>query len=368
MLDAFKKLFESGVISEEVKADIETAWNSRLQETRDQLTSELREEFAQRYDHDRSVMVEALDRMVSEKMEEEIVEFVADRKSLAEAKAQYEAKITKDSEILESFVIQNLAKELGEFQSDRQKVAENFAKLEAFVVEALANEIKEFAEDKKDLAETKVRLIREAKIKFAEIKEAFIKKSATIVENAVNNTLNGEIVQLREDIDSARQNHFGRKIFEAFNAEFMTSHVNEKSTTSRLLKIVDKKETELAEAQKAIVEKQAIIENAQRQARLANDIMERKEAMQELLAPLSGEKKAIMGQLLESVQTTKLSMAFDKYLPAVMEGKAQTKAPKQAINESKEVTGDKPSKPITAEVQQGIDNLIDIRKLAGLKN
>jgi hypothetical protein len=367
MLDAFKKLFESGVISEEVKSDIETAWNSKLQETRDQLTSDLREEFAQRYEHDRGVMIEGLDKMVSEKMESEIAEFVADRKSLAEAQAQYAAKMTKDSQVLESFVIQNLAKELGEFQSDRQKVAENFAKLEAFVVEALASEIREFSEDKKDLAETKVRLVREAKDKFAEIKQAFITKSAAIVEHAVTEKLNGEITQLREDIDSARQSHFGRKIFEAFTAEYMASHVNEKSATSRLLKIVDKKEAELAEAQKALEEKQTIIESAERQARLANDLMERKEVMQELLAPLSGEKKAVMGQLLESVQTAKLANAFDKYLPAVMEGKAQTKATKQALNESKEVTGDKPTK-ITAEVQQGIDNLIDIRKLAGLKN
>jgi hypothetical protein len=367
MLDAFKKLFESGVISEEIKADIETAWTTKLQETRDQLTAELREEFAQRYDHDRSVMIESLDKMVGEKLTGEIAEFVADRQSLAEAQAQYVAKMTKDSQLLETFVIQNLAKELGEFQSDRQKVAENFAKLEAFVVEALAREIQEFAEDKKDLAETKVRLVREAKEKFAEIKQAFIQKSAAIVENAVSEKLTTEITQLREDIDSARQNHFGRKIFEAFTAEYMASHVNEKSTTSRLLKIVDKKEAELAEAQQALSEAQQLVESKEREARIAQDLMERKEAMQELLAPLSSEKRAIMSQLLESVQTAKLSVAFDKYLPAVMEGKAHAKAQKQALNESKEITGDKPTK-ITAEVQEGIDNLIDIRKLAGLKN
>jgi hypothetical protein len=367
MLDAFKKLFESGVISEEVKAEVETAWNSRLQETRDQLTAELREEFAQRYEHDRASIIEGLDTMIGERMESEIAEFVADRQSLAEAKAQYEARMTKDSKVLESFVVQNLAKELGEFQSDRQKVAENFAKLEAFVIEALASEIKEFAEDKKDLAETKVKLVREAKDKFAEIKQAFITKSAAIVENAVTNNLTKEISQLREDIDSARENHFGRKIFEAFSTEYMSSYVNEKSATSRLLKIVDKKEAELAEAQKAVAEAQSLVESKEREARINKDLMERANVMQELLAPLSGEKKAVMGQLLESVQTAKLNVAFDKYLPAVMEGKAQTKAPKQALNEGKEITGDKPAKTVTAEQQVGIDNLIDIRKLAGLK-
>ena len=353
------------MISEEIKADIENAWNTKLQETRDQLTAELREEFAQRYEHDRGVMIESLDKMVSDKMEAEIVEFVEDRKGLAEAKAQYEAKMTKDTELLESFILQNLAKELGEFQKDRQKVAENFAKLEAFVVEALAQEITEFTEDKKDLAETKVRLVQEAKNKFAEIKQTFIKKSAAIVENVVSKKLNSEIVQLREDIDSARQNDFGRKIYEAFSSEFMTSYVNEKSATSRLLKIIDKKELELKEAKTALDQKQKVVESKEREARIAQDLMERKEMMQELLAPLSGDKRAVMNQLLESVKTEKLSLAFDKYLPAVMEGKAQTKAPKQALNESKEVTGDKPSKPITAEA--GIDNLIDIRKLAGLK-
>jgi len=112
MLDAFKKLFETGMISEEIKADIETAWNTKLQETRDQLTAELREEFAQRYDHDRSVMIESLDKMVGEKLTGEIAEFVADRKSLAETQAQYAAKMTTDSQLLETFVIQNLAKEL----------------------------------------------------------------------------------------------------------------------------------------------------------------------------------------------------------------------------------------------------------------
>ncbi len=365
MLDAFKKLFESGMISEEVKAEVETAWNSKLQETRDQLTAELREEFAQRYEHDRSAIIEGLDAMIGERMEAEVAEFVADKQSLAEAQAQYEAKMTKDSKVLESFVVQNLAKELSEFQSDRQKVAENFAKLEAFVIEALASEIKEFAEDKKDLAETKVRLVREAKDKFAEIKQTFITRSAAIVENAVTNNLTKEIGQLREDIDQARENHFGRKIFEAFSTEYMSSYVNEKSTTARLLKIVDKKEAELAEAQKAVAEAQALVESKEREARVNKDLMERAAVMQELLAPLSGDKKAVMNQLLESVQTPKLSVAFDKYLPAVMEGKAQqTKAPKQALNESTEVTGDKPTK-ITAEA--GIDNLIDIRKLAGLK-
>jgi hypothetical protein len=362
MLDAFKKLFESGVISEEVKAEVETAWNAKLDETRDVLTAELREEFAQRYEHDRATIVESLDKMIGDQLGSEIAEFVADRQSLAEARAQYEAKISKDSEVLEAFVVKNLARELGEFQSDRQKVAENFGKLEAFVVEALAREIKEFAEDKKDLAETKVKLVREAKEKFAEIKQQFIAKSATIVENAITKNLTKEISQLREDIDSARQNNFGRKIFEAFNAEYMSSHVNEKSTTSRLLKIVDKKEHEIAEAQEALAKAKTISESKEREIRIQKDLMERAEVMSELLAPLDASKKDVMKSLLESVQTEKLDMAFDKYLPAVMAGDAPKK---KALTEGKEVTGNKEAQQLSSGEKTA--DILHIRKLAGLK-
>ena len=79
---------------------------------------------------------------------------------------------------MESFVITALAKELKEFHAEREKVSENFSKLEAFVVEALAREISEFATDKQDLVDTKVRLVREAKTKFDEIKQKFIERSA----------------------------------------------------------------------------------------------------------------------------------------------------------------------------------------------
>ena len=49
MLDAFKQLVESGVMTEETKTVIESAFTTKLQETREKVTAELREEFAQKY-------------------------------------------------------------------------------------------------------------------------------------------------------------------------------------------------------------------------------------------------------------------------------------------------------------------------------
>ena len=363
MLDAFKQLVESGMMSEQVRSEIESAFNQKIIENRDQVTAELREEFAQKYEHDKGVMIEALDTMIGDRLAVEMAEFAQDKQALAETTAKYAQKMQQDSKILETFVAQRLAKELVEFQSDRKTVAENFGKLEQFVVNALAREISEFATDKRDLAETKVKLVAGAKEKFAEVKQEFIKRSAAAVQETVAKTLRSEISQLREDIDSARTNSFGRRIFEAFATEFQQSYINEKSDTARLLKIVDKKEREIAEAQAALAETQRLAESKERELRVQKDLMERAKVMGELLAPLDANKKEVMASLLESVQTGKLYTAFDKYLPAVMEGETKKFKAAKVITEAAEITGDREVR--TSEV--GLDNILDIRKLAGLK-
>jgi hypothetical protein len=361
MLDAFKQLVESGVMTEETQSVIESAFSKKIQENRDQVTAELREEFAQKYNHDKTVMVEAIDKMLSERLAAEMAELAEDKKALAEAKVAYQHKMTGDSKMMEAFVLKQLGSELVEFQNDRKNVTENFHKLEQFVVHALAKEIKEFAVDKRDLAETKVKLVREAKTRFESIKQQFIERSAAIVQEAVTNKLTSEITQLKEDIDSARQNNFGRRVFEAFAQEYSGSYLNEKSETNKLLRIIAKKDEELSEAKQEVADKSTIVESKEREIRIAKDLMARKTVMSEMLAPLSADKKEVMQSLLEGVSTLKLRDAFDKYLPAVVEGEKK-KVAKVALTESTEITGDKETKP-----EVGLDNILDIRKLAGLK-
>ena len=363
MLDALKSLFENNVVSEEIRADIEAAWNNKIQENRELVTQQLREEFAQKYEHDKSVMIEAIDTMIADRLSAEIQEFTEDRKQLAEAKAKYAVAIREHSSKLNDFVLKSLAKEVTELHSDQKVMAENFAKLEEFVVEALAKEIADFYEDKKDLAETKVRLVKEAKEQFALLKSKFVKQTAGLVESVVSQGLTKEIKQLKEDIDSARQNDFGRKIFEAFTAEYQNSLLNEKSETSKLLKVIAEKDQALAEARNAITEKQALVESKEQEVARAKAIAERKEVMSELLNPLSKDQKEIMSELLESVQTAKLRSSFDKYLPAVLSGSTPEK--KKALVEAKEITGNKESNSISSATSQA--EVIDIRRLAGIK-
>jgi len=162
------------VISEEIKSEIESSWESRIQENREQVTSTLREEFAEKYEHDKSAMVEAVESMLADRLTAELGELAEDRQGLIEARANYIKKMKTDASTMESFVLQNLKKELAELHEDRKSVAGNVAKLESFIVDSLAKEIAEFHADKKDLAETKVKLVRESKAKFETVKKILL--------------------------------------------------------------------------------------------------------------------------------------------------------------------------------------------------
>ena len=354
MIDAISKLVESGAISEDVQKGIQEAWDLKIKENKEVVGAELREEFAKRYEHDKSNMIEAIDSMMNEKLSEEITKFVEDRKALAQEKIAYKENVGKHSAKLESFMLSKLSEELKELHGDRKGVHENFKKMEEFVVGALAKEIKEFHEDKKGVVETKVKLVAEAKKQMAKMKEAFITRSAKVVESAVNKKLAEELKSLKEDITAARTVNFGKKIFEAFASEYQNSYLNEKSETSKLMKVVDETALKLADAEKVIEEKKAVIESKEAESKRQADLMERKEKMAEMLKPLGKEKSEVMSQLLESVQTAKLQSSFDKYLPHVMADKLVPGKAK-VLSES---GGDR--------AQREDADLTNIRKLAGI--
>ena len=363
MLEALKSLFENSALSEEVRSELEEAWNAKVKENRLQATSELREEFAKKYEHDKSTMVEAIDSLVTDRLAEEIKEFHEDRKQLAEAKAKFAVAQRQNANLLKGFVAESLAKEIKELHSDQKAMADKFVALEDFVVESLAKELAEFYEDKKDLAETKVRLVREGKAHVDRVKRDFITKSAALVSETVSKGLKKEINALKEDIESARKNDFGRKLFEAFANEYSHSYLNEKSDTAKLLKVVDAKDRQLAEAKAAAVKAIKLAESKANEVKMINESVSRNATISKLISPLSKDQQSIMTDLLESVQTTKLQAAFDKYLPAVIDGKGPAKQ-KAVLSEAKEITGNRTQNDVR---QAGDDNnVVDLKRLAGL--
>ena len=361
MLDAIKPLLDSELLSEEAQQEISEAWESKLNEARETVRAELREEFAQRYEHDKTVMVEALDRMVTEGLAAEIQAVAAEKQSLAEDRVKFQGKMKESATKFNDFMVSKLAEEIGELRKDRKMHFEGIQKLEQFVVSALAEEIMEFAKDKKDVVETKVRLVREAREKLENLKARFIKESAQKMTTAVTQHLKAELTQLHEDIKVARENNFGRRIFEAYAAEFGATHLNENAEVRKLNKLVADKNQRLEEATQIVRKAKTLVESKNREIQMIKESNERESTLEELLSPLNREKQALMKNLLESVQTARLKGAFEKYLPAVLAD--NTAKARKVISESvREVTGDKTVKA----VEEDRSNVIDIKRLAGL--
>jgi len=366
MLDAIKPLLDSGLINESTQQALSEAWETKLNEAREQVRAELREDFAGRYEHDKSVMVEALDKMVTESLQSELEEFHTEKKALAEDRVRFNVHMTESADKFNNFMVTKLAEEIKELRSDRKQYENSIAKLESFVIKALAEEISEFEQDKQAVVETKVRLVAEAKDKMAKLQTAFISRASELVKESVATKLESELTQLKEDIHTARENMFGRRLFEAFASEFAVTHLNENKEVRKLQESVKQTQQALVEAKKQAEQNSVLVESKEKEIRIIKESAERKVMLESMLKPLNKEKAAIMSDLLESVQTAKLQSAYEKYLPAVLNnGTVKTSAPKAVLAESRsEVTGDKTAKTV---VEAHDSNVIALKRLAGLK-
>ena len=362
MFEALKPLIESGILNEETREVLESAWNSKLEEARGAIRAEIREEMANRYQHDKSTMVEALDRMVSETLTAEVQKIAAERASIAEDRVKFTESMMAKAANFEDFLNEALAREIYELHADRAAIKAATTKLESFVTQGLRKEIVEFAEDKADLARAKVQLVVEGKAKLRALSEKFIQRSSALVEKVTDQTLRTELKQLKEDIQEAKENNFGRRIFEAFATEFTATHLNERAEVKKLQSFLDRMEQQLSEARESAELAEAKADAKETEIRRINEAIDRHNKISELMQPLSKEKANVMKQLLESTPTDRLEAAFKKYLTPVMEG--HSAAPRTVVTESKttEVTGDRASKQ-----DQLNNNIYDIRRLAGLK-
>lgn len=361
-----KVLSESLNLPAEAKEQIQEAWNEQLSEAKEIISAELREEFAQKFEYDKSVLTEAMDTFLNDKIGAEIAEFAQDKKDLVAERVKYKAQISEHTVMLDKFLTESVAKEIKELREDRKTAKQNVKKLESFLIQQLSEEIQEFHKDKEELVQQKVKMIREGKQALVETKREFVKKAAKLVEENISNVLRTEIGQYRDDIVAARENDFGRRIFESFVGEYMTSYLNEGSEVKKLQKVIESKDAEINVLSESVATKEALTESVKSKLNAANDRIERDKVMAELLAPLGKEKRDVMRELLESVKTSKLNESFNKYLPAVLnESKPVSNiAPKKAnLTEGRvEKTGDRAS---VAQDSSAIE-LAQIRKLAGL--
>ena len=109
-------------------------------------------------------------------------------------------------------------------------------------------------------------------------------------------------------------------------------------------------------------QKNTEIQETETKLKIAEDKMVREKTLAELVAPLSKDKRQVMVELLESVQTANLKKQFDKYLPAVLN---ESVAKEESADMITEHTGDRINNQTNINEDETI---VDIKRLAGLRS
>lgn len=407
---SLQELLGASVLSEETKTALSEAWSRKLSEAREEEAYKLRQEFAAKFDQDKANIVEAMNAMITDVLSEQARQVATEKRRLVTESTRIanESK-TKDEELhkkaaaqiktLESFIVETVTAEITEMRSELNeqaarieadkaeyinKINENKAAsrerlkvLESFITKAITSEVTELAEDRKALVETRVKLQSEARAKMAEARRSFIERASKLVEGTIETRLNAEMNQLRSDLKEAREDRFGRAIFEAFQNEFLNTGLS----NGTRLKATEQK---LAEAQKLLESAEAekkkltlLAESAQRKAQAATDKVLREKTLNSLLAPLNRETRRVMSELLENVRTDGLNAAFQKNLPFVLNERkdASLQQGRRVLSESQtpktisEHTGNRNSRLTESSTDDAVlqMEIADLRRKAGIK-
>lgn len=362
MADIAKILSEKLNLTEEAQNLIQEAWNQKLSEAKEEVAANLREEFAQKFNHDKEAIIESMDKLLQEQVEKYATDLAEDKKALAAQAVKYKTNIKEHAGKLDDFVNNTLIQELKEHATERNSLKKNQELLENFVLKQLSKEIEEFRNDKKSLSEQRVKLVTEGKQQLVQAKRTFVTEAAKLIESSLDKVLKSEISQYRDDIEKSRKNDFGRRIFEAYSAEYLTSYLNENSEVQKLVKIVNEKSSQIEEAAKIIQNQKTLNESLTGKLNASKDLLVRDRELAKLLAPLGREKRSVMKELLESVKTPDLEKVFNKYLPAVLDEKP---TPTRTLTESTSVkTGDRAQ---AHSEDNAVTEIEQIKRLAGLK-
>jgi hypothetical protein len=358
-MDNITQLLGDGKLPPELVNTLQEAFDRRVTEAREQAEMAVREEFSRRYEHDKETLVEAIDRMLTDVVQRHenekavaVTRFVeartAFRKAVKETRKSFKNKLTEQATASRTVVAKKLREEVIKLREAKKKLtqerlsyadklsavkeslatdhAKRLRKIDEFVVRQVEKELKEFLEDHRALVTTRAKLVSESRKRLRETQTRFVKQAALKVEKVINATLKREMTQLHEDLERNRQNMFGRRIFEAVAAEFMTSYLNEGTEIRKLQENLKAREASLKEAQTKLNEAVKEGQVASRKVRLAEDRVTRTKVLGELLNNLRGEKRKVMEGMLETVRTDALRESFNKLLPVVLDETARSKS------------------------------------------
>jgi hypothetical protein len=299
------KLLDNEAFAEETKKNIAIAFRSSLEEAKVEQEKSLREEFARRYDNDKEKIAEAVQQYVDQKNEAEMVEFHAEMKALSEQRMKYVNAQT----MLKEHARVAIGKRLQIFEKAIQRV--------------LIKETRELHEDLKVNRAAAVRAITEAKSQSAADRQTFRTKGAKVLEHILRVQFDSKLRAMKEDIDKAKQNDFGSRIFEAFMGEARRLFFNSHKELRSLMKTINEQQT-AHEAEKAqligqITEAQTIARKTYHENKQIKEAAIRSIKTSKLLATVpAGQAREKMKNLLESTSVDRLDQTFRRYASEIL--------------------------------------------------
>ena len=399
-----------GIKDEEAKRLFESFMNSKVEEIRNQARAEAYETVKKQFDLDKKALVESAEKLINEsitngqkkmdvqrkaliqeklKLQEatnSVKKHIADEKmSLKESNNQkLDATIkkmieAKDAEIkslrgkVVKFVNECVKTEVLKTRGKQRQMNESINEMQKFVQEQVMQQAREHREEMKSIDKLKHDLVVESQTKYRQEISKALKDMASKVESFVNESVKKEITQFRKDIKNARQNNFGKGIFEAFAKEYGKQFFNSDKMASDMVKIARKKQEGLKKIVESANAKIKSQEAEIKALRAAKDTAIREKIINEAANALPASKRDTLKMMVKGVPTEQLQDKVNSYVSIIMNENSRSNINKgngKMLNESAKVrvvTGDsKFRKPLTIgdksddELNSMINELINI--------
>lgn len=375
MADELNKFFETvgETLSEQAKQEIVNAWENKVSSLREEISAEIREELVSRYERDKESMVEAMDSMLKDSLVSKINEIEDEKVKLQEQRANEAVSSREKTEEFLSTMNSILESEIQELQEDRKALLESAKDAEKAIAENLKIELEKLSNERKKLVEDRVEFKIRSRQELSDMKQKLIEETARISEEEIMEVLSAELNTLKDELREAKENHFGRKIFEAFAVDYMTSFFNENKEVKKFTAKIEEKDKEIEELKESLNEQRQMLNETKTAMREQRNKLERSKILNNLLSDIRGEKRELMEDLLSKEPTSQLHEAFEKFLPIVLEDKRNTN--QRMLSESsslkdkttlREVTGNREIKSDEIVGDNAVNDILSRTKRLGV--
>ena len=201
-------------------------------------------------------------------------------------------------------------------------------------------ELKEDIERFRDLEAEYAEKLVEAKSEMGEELKGDLGELVEKLDAFLEIRLSAEMEELREDIDLVRQNEFGRKIFEAVADEYARSYADDESLEGTLRET----ESRLEDTTTALEESERKLSGLERAAKIS-----------EVLEPLDGSAKEIMETILKNVPTDQLDEGYKTFIGRVLKETKDDTSEKEDTVLAEDKKESKGKKLIEGQVVTGDD-------------